>query len=406
MARVGAWPPVVAVTQSFDADVARTLLQMRVADFLVKPVAPVDWCAPARASPGADRRRRADRGADLHLPARGRRRRRHHAGGPDRDAAAQQRGQRGKSVDLPGRSRFPARRRAPTISISSRGSTSTEIEPRPDRLDRQLLEVMLSHHASGLAVIAAPNRPAEMRTLRSRRGDAAARPGVDAFRLCRVRHAAHLVLLDRQRAARLQQAVHRQRNDGAGPAPRQAAGGGDQASGSATGRSRRSSSTASSSGCSRPACDAADIEQALGDAFAGTHPQQLSRWCARRSTAACRSTRSSPATRSPRSSRSWCCRKRRARPRAKRDAARWQEAQARRVAQMRNAAMAGRFTARRAAAPELAGVEEPPPRRRSMAWPGRCFRKPPSRRRRRPQPANPLLHATSCSTPRCACTAG
>src|SRR5256885_4535006 len=39
-----------------------------------------------------------------------------------------------------------------------------EIEPRPDRLDRQLLEVMLSHHPSGLAVIAAPNRPAEMRS--------------------------------------------------------------------------------------------------------------------------------------------------------------------------------------------------------------------------------------------------
>src|SRR3569832_1371955 len=37
-----------------------------------------------------------------------------------------------------------------------------EIEPRPDRLDRQLLEVMLSYHASGLAVVAAPNRPAEM----------------------------------------------------------------------------------------------------------------------------------------------------------------------------------------------------------------------------------------------------
>ncbi|MCC6889002.1 MAG: response regulator receiver protein, partial [Hyphomicrobiales bacterium] len=39
-----------------------------------------------------------------------------------------------------------------------------EVEPRPERLDRQLLEVMLSHHASGLAVIAAPNRPAEMRS--------------------------------------------------------------------------------------------------------------------------------------------------------------------------------------------------------------------------------------------------
>ncbi len=39
-----------------------------------------------------------------------------------------------------------------------------EIEPRPERLDRQLLEIMLSRHATGLDVIAAPNRPAEMRT--------------------------------------------------------------------------------------------------------------------------------------------------------------------------------------------------------------------------------------------------
>src|SRR5450756_3070269 len=42
MARVRAWPPVVAVTQSFDENVARTLLQMRIADFLVKPVAAID----------------------------------------------------------------------------------------------------------------------------------------------------------------------------------------------------------------------------------------------------------------------------------------------------------------------------------------------------------------------------
>src|SRR5271169_88365 len=42
MARVGAWPPVIAVMQAFDENVARTLLQMRIADFLVKPVAPID----------------------------------------------------------------------------------------------------------------------------------------------------------------------------------------------------------------------------------------------------------------------------------------------------------------------------------------------------------------------------
>ena len=62
MARVRAWPPVVAVTQSFDENVARTLLQMRVADFLVKPVAAIDLVrACARVSqvmPAAPRRPR------------------------------------------------------------------------------------------------------------------------------------------------------------------------------------------------------------------------------------------------------------------------------------------------------------------------------------------------------------
>src|SRR5271168_5338338 len=42
MLKIGAWPPVVAITQSFDETVARRLMQMRVADFLVKPVPPVE----------------------------------------------------------------------------------------------------------------------------------------------------------------------------------------------------------------------------------------------------------------------------------------------------------------------------------------------------------------------------
>src|SRR5712672_3081512 len=42
MMRIGAWPPIVVLTQAFDESVARTLLQMRVADFLVEPVAPVE----------------------------------------------------------------------------------------------------------------------------------------------------------------------------------------------------------------------------------------------------------------------------------------------------------------------------------------------------------------------------
>src|SRR6187200_3523100 len=42
MARIGTWPPVIVLTQRFDETVARTLLQMRVADFMVKPVSPVE----------------------------------------------------------------------------------------------------------------------------------------------------------------------------------------------------------------------------------------------------------------------------------------------------------------------------------------------------------------------------
>ncbi|MES1155365.1 MAG: hypothetical protein ABUL48_02935, partial [Pseudorhodoplanes sp.] len=42
MTRTGGWPPVVVITQSFDAEVARTLIQMRVSDFLVKPISPVE----------------------------------------------------------------------------------------------------------------------------------------------------------------------------------------------------------------------------------------------------------------------------------------------------------------------------------------------------------------------------
>ena len=57
MHRAVAGPPVVVVTQSFDAEVARSLLQMRVADFLVKPVQPVELvrtCARVARSSAAE----------------------------------------------------------------------------------------------------------------------------------------------------------------------------------------------------------------------------------------------------------------------------------------------------------------------------------------------------------------
>ena len=71
----------------------------------------------------------------------------------------------------------------------------------------------MSQHPSGPRGCCCAESAGRDALVRSGRGDTAARPGVVAFRLRRFRHAAHLVLLDRQRAAWLRQAVHCQRND-------------------------------------------------------------------------------------------------------------------------------------------------------------------------------------------------
>jgi pilus assembly protein CpaE len=161
MSRPGRQPPVVAVLHEFNQDVVRRLLQMRVADFLVRPVSPVELvrtCARvAQAATGGEHRE-----ADIVtlLPA---------VGGAGVTTLAIQsalilleNSKRAKStclVDLD----FQHGACADYLDIEPRLDLK-EIEPRPDRLDRQLLEIMTSYHASGLAVIAAPNRPAEMRT--------------------------------------------------------------------------------------------------------------------------------------------------------------------------------------------------------------------------------------------------
>ncbi|HWP27860.1 MAG TPA: AAA family ATPase [Xanthobacteraceae bacterium] len=162
IARIGSWPPVVVVTQSFDENVARRLLQMRVADFLVKPVPPAELvrtCARAAAGPSTGEVTEAQ--ITTLLPA---------VGGAGVTTLAIQmalllltQGPRGRSstclVDLD----FQHGACADYLDLEPRLDL-TEIEPRPERLDKQLLEVMLSRHSSGLAVIAAPNRPAEMRS--------------------------------------------------------------------------------------------------------------------------------------------------------------------------------------------------------------------------------------------------
>ncbi|MFZ0422444.1 MAG: AAA family ATPase [Xanthobacteraceae bacterium] len=163
-------PPVVAVSESFDATVARRLMQMRVADFLVKPVAPVELvraCARvvnaaknAASQSAANAEAATEAQIFTFLPA---------VGGAGVTTLAIQTamlllnsGARGKTatclVDLD----FQHGACTDYLDIEPRLNLS-EIEPRPERLDRQLLEVMISQHPSGLAVVAAPNRPAEMR---------------------------------------------------------------------------------------------------------------------------------------------------------------------------------------------------------------------------------------------------
>ena len=162
MLRIGTRAPVVAITQAFDETVARRLLQMRVSDFMVKPVQPIELvrtCARVASSPAASGETEAQ--ITTFLPA---------VGGAGVTTLAIQTalllltsGPRGRSstclVDLD----FQHGACADYLDLEPRLDLK-EIEPRPERLDRQLLEVMISRHSSGLAVIAAPNRPAEMRT--------------------------------------------------------------------------------------------------------------------------------------------------------------------------------------------------------------------------------------------------
>jgi pilus assembly protein CpaE len=162
MGRIGTTPPVVVITQAFDENVARTLLQMRAADFLIKPVSPVELVRTcARVAKGASRPESTEAQIFTFLSA---------VGGAGVTTLAVQSammllnsGQRGKSstclVDLD----FQHGACADYLDLEPRLELG-EIEHRPERLDRQLLEVMLSHHPSGLAVVAAPNRPAEMRS--------------------------------------------------------------------------------------------------------------------------------------------------------------------------------------------------------------------------------------------------
>jgi len=160
--RLGGLPPVIVAIPAFDVSVARQLLQMRVADFVVKPVQPLDLVrACARAAQGAQNGGTSEATIYTFLPA---------SGGVGLTTLAIETamqllkgdgGQKSSTclVDLD----FQHGSCCDYLDLEPRLDLD-EIEPRPDRLDRQLLEVMISEHSSGLKVIAAPSRPAEMRS--------------------------------------------------------------------------------------------------------------------------------------------------------------------------------------------------------------------------------------------------
>jgi pilus assembly protein CpaE len=154
--------PIIAATRAFDADVGRRLMHLRVADFLLKPVTAADLMrACTRVLQIASATRNMEAEIFTFLPA---------SGGVGVTTLAIQtallllRSEPKNAastclVDLD----FQQGSCADYLDLEPRLDLD-EIEPRPERLDAQLLEVVLSHHASGLAVVCAPNRPAEMRS--------------------------------------------------------------------------------------------------------------------------------------------------------------------------------------------------------------------------------------------------
>ena len=156
MGRIGRDLPVIVVLDSFSEVVARILVQMRVADILVKPVAPLELRA---ACIRVARTKAPESQIYTFLPV---------AGGVGTTTLAIQSALTligGKTrenlstclVDL----NFHHGACADYLDIEARLNLK-EIELNPVRLDRQLLEGMLSHHPSGLAVIATPSLPTDL----------------------------------------------------------------------------------------------------------------------------------------------------------------------------------------------------------------------------------------------------
>jgi pilus assembly protein CpaE len=153
--------PIIVVTQEFNASAVRILVQLQIADFLVKPITTADLVRSCiRALQGPGREENAESQIYTFMPA---------AGGVGTTTLTLQtafqlhnsitRGASTCVVDL----NFQQGSCAEYLDLEPRFDIN-EIENQPERLDRQLLDVMLSKHSSGLCVLAAPTRPSEMRS--------------------------------------------------------------------------------------------------------------------------------------------------------------------------------------------------------------------------------------------------
>jgi len=153
--------PVVVVTKEYNAAAVRILVQLQVADFLVKPIPTADLVRSCeRVLKGADRDANSESHIYTFMPA---------AGGVGNTTLALEtafllhrsvtRGAATCVVDL----NLQQGACAEYLDLEPRFDIG-EVENQPERLDRQLLDVMLSKHESGLCVLAAPVRPTEMRS--------------------------------------------------------------------------------------------------------------------------------------------------------------------------------------------------------------------------------------------------
>ncbi len=163
MARTAGRIPVIVLTDSFDDALARWFLQIRVSDFLRKPVEPKEVLrACIRALRVTDSLPEEQGRIISFIGA---------AGGVGAtslsiEAAMQLLKSGGREadstclVDLD----IQTGACADYLDLDPRLDLD-EIGPHPERLDAQLLEVMLARHGSGLAVLAARGRPTERAAL-------------------------------------------------------------------------------------------------------------------------------------------------------------------------------------------------------------------------------------------------